>query len=577
MCCVVVASAHRAAANEPALAGYRSYEELRRELEALAGSDVAEIESLGATLGGREIYALTLSIGEPAAKPAILVVGAVHAPHVAGYELAVRMARQLVDQAGSDEDVKKLLEEQTVYVIPLPSPDASEAFFHKPYSERTGNARATDDDRDGRTNEDGPEDLNGDGWITVMRIEDPTGKYIPHPDDDRVLIEADPKKGEQGRYRVETEGIDNDQDDLQGEDGPGGVAFDRNFTFEYPYFEPGAGPHQVSEPETRAVADFAFDHPNIYLVLSFSPHNNLMHPWKSGQQRDNIPTTVHEDDVPYLEHIAEKYQDIRTAEEAPEPPGAAGSFVHWAYFHFGRWSLGTRGWWVPKTEKSEEPSTDDDEESDSDPEGEDRADETKAADNKDTEKSDEKRGAEDVNALRWLQQQGIQGFTPFEPFDHPNYPNRRVEVGGFHPYVRLNPPAAELDKLADEHTQFFMELADLRPRLAVTARKVEPLGGGLHRITAEVRNDGYLPTESAMGRRAETLQRLEIRIELPEGTSLVHGVERQSVDRLTGRGGAEEHQWLVQLPEDATTATIKIIAGSPTTGTAETTIELEQK
>jgi hypothetical protein len=574
------------AANEPAIDGYRSYEELRRELEAIAGEDAAELQSLGTTLGGREIFVLTLSIGDASQKPAILVVGSVHAPHVFGSELAVRLARRLVDEAKSDESFRRVLEEQTIYIIPLPSPDASEAFFHKPYSERTGNARATDDDRDGRTNEDGPEDLNGDGQITVMRIEDPTGNYLPHPADERVLIEADAKQGEQGKYLVEIEGLDNDQDESQSEDGPGGVAFDRNFTFQYPYFEAGAGPHQVSEPETRAIADFAFDHPNIYLVFSFSPHDNLNRPWKSGE-RSEIPTSVLADDAPYLDYIAQKYQDLAKRKDAPESPGPEGSFVHWAYFHFGRWSLATRGWWAPRVEDREDERADDDEDADRERDSKDRegTDEQDAKDDEQSESkeeqgesakkaADEKRGADDVNALRWFAEHDIEGFAPWSEFNHPDYPDRRVEVGGFVPYMRLNPPAGEMEGLAETHSRFLVELAGLRPRLAVSVEQAEDLGGGIYRVTAEVRNDGYLPTESAMGSRAEKLQRLEMRIELPEEASLVHGVERVSLGRLVGHGGAEEHTWLIRVPEAAATKTIKIIAGSPTTGTAETTREL---
>jgi hypothetical protein len=579
------AGAGKVGANEPAVAGYRSYEQLRRELEVIAGDEAAAISSLGTTLGGREVYVLTLSVGDDEAKPAILLVGSVHAPHLVGSELAARMARRLVEGAKADESVRRVLQEQTIYIIPLPSPDASEAFFHKPYFERRGNARAIDDDRDGRTNEDGPEDLNGDGQITLMRIEDPAGKYMPHPDDDRILIEADAKKGEQGRFRLVTEGIDNDQDEAQGEDGPGGVAFDRNFTFEYPYFQPGAGPHQVSEPETRAIADFVFDHPNIYLVYSFSPHDNLMHPWKSGQDRGNIPVNVHADDVPFLDYIAKKYQELLDADGPLEPPAHEGSFVHWAYFHSGRWSLGTRGWWVPKIPQTTAKETDgnDSVPDESDTDGTQAADGDETAEDSDARteqdkasdsQSVEKRGEDDVKALRWMKERGIDGFAEWTPFTHPDYPERRVEVGGFHPYLRLNPPADALDELAESHTRFLLDLAALRPRLTVSIEKMDDLGRGVFRITARVRNDGYLPTESAMGSRADALQRLEMRIELPEAAWLVHGVQRASIGRLVGHGGEQEREWLVHVPDSSQSKSIKIVAGSPSAGTAETTKEL---
>ena len=96
-----------------------------------------------------------------------------------------------------------------------------------------------------------------------------------------MLIKADPARGEVGRYRLITEGIDNDHDEAFNEDPPGGVSFNRNFTAHYPFFGVGAGPHQVSEIETRAVADFAFSHSNIALVFSFAPKTTCSKPGRN--------------------------------------------------------------------------------------------------------------------------------------------------------------------------------------------------------------------------------------------------------------------------------------------------------
>ena len=43
-------------------------------------------------------------------------------------------------------------------------------------SARKMNSAKNDDDNDGRLDEDGPEDLNKDGFITVMRVKDPNGR-----------------------------------------------------------------------------------------------------------------------------------------------------------------------------------------------------------------------------------------------------------------------------------------------------------------------------------------------------------------------------------------------------------------
>jgi hypothetical protein len=271
-----------ALAGDPILPGYTDYAALEKQIGELSKSKDVSVSSLGTTLGGRKIWLITIGRGKPDEKPAILILGNVHAPHLIGSELALRIARRLADKATSDKTTQELLDRVTFYIIPRPTPDASEAFFTNPYQERAGNERPTDDDRDGATNEDPAEDLNNDGLITLMRVADEAGRYMPHAGDPRVLTPADTKKNEQGRYSVYIEGRDNDGDEKFNEDGPGGVAFNRNFTFRHPFFKVGAGPHQVSEIETRAVADFCFDHPNIALVFTFTPEDNLMKPWKPG-------------------------------------------------------------------------------------------------------------------------------------------------------------------------------------------------------------------------------------------------------------------------------------------------------
>ena len=192
----------------------------------------------------------------------------------------------------------------------------------------------------------------------MMRVRDDTGPYMPHADDDRIMIKADPQKNEQGSYRLYIEGRDDDQDEKYNEDASDGVSFNRNFTFDYPYFEPGAGPHQVSENATRLVADFAFEHPNIAIVFSFAPEENLMHPWKAGSSttRSRIRTSVTSADAPYLVFLAERYKKLRESKDAPPAAAGAGSFAKWAYFHYGRWSLATRAWWPPKRDDKKPPA-----------------------------------------------------------------------------------------------------------------------------------------------------------------------------------------------------------------------------
>lgn len=546
-----------AQAGQPCLPGYADYETLERQLKELAQSPLVRLESLGTTLGRRKVYLLRIGTGQLDSKPAVLVVGGVHAPHLFQSELAVRLARGLIEDAKSDREIQRLLDRVTFYVIPRPAPDASEAFFEKPYRERTGNLRPVDDDGDGRTDENGPEDMNGDGVVTWMRVADPTGSSMPHPEDARVLVDADRGKNEQGRYRVFPEGRDRDGDESYAEDGPGGVAFQRNFPFRYPDWEPEAGSYAVSEVETKAVADFAFDRTNIALVLTFTPQDNLVEPWKADAkaESESIKTRVLSADAPYFEHLGKIYREIHVAKDAPSEAPGKGSFSEWAYFQYGRWSLACRAWWIPKVETA------------------------KPAAGKKTEakpgepSKSPQRGADELNALRWFAREKIDGFVPWKPIEHPDFPGQKVEVGGFRPFVRWNPPAGELDRLGREHLKFLLRAMELMPQLAFGPTKAEPLGPGAWRVKIEVVNRGYLPTMSKMGQVARQVQPLQAQIELGGDLALATGSPRTGLPPLAGNGGKAEHAWLV-VAKGPAPKTVEVRAWSPSVGSVTTRIEL---
>lgn len=619
-----------AASAEPALTGYQDYAAFSAAVQQLAETPHAKVSSLGRTLGGRDIWLITLSAPvadnkiKPEDKPAILIMGNVHAPHLLGSELALRVARQLAaaPQPHADQPTRRasegqqarnvsegnkstsadlkepttaqragqLLERFTVYVIPRPNPDASEAFFQPPLYERATNERSTDDDRDGTFDEDPFDDLNKDGLITVLRVEDASGPYLPHPADDRVLIKADPKRHEQGRYRLVSEGIDNDHDEQFNEDPPGGVSLNRNFSFQYPFFAAGAGPHQVSEAESRAVADFAMTHPNIGLVFTFAPEDNLFEPWKPDKDSERFKTNVMSGDADHLNYLAEQYRELHGGSNPPDSPKGEGSFVHWAYFHWGRWSLGARGWWIPKTAAAEKKPPDK-AAAESEPAKSDAAqaeaskgksaDEKRASDDgppaaslKPPASKSEKRGAEDLNALRWFDKQGIAGFVPWQVIEHPDFPGRKVEVGGFKPFLLLNPPAAELDTLAEKHAAFLARMAGWLPQLKFDEVKVEPLGEGVFRLTVKVLNVGFLPTQPAISQSAQHTNPTQIKLDLPNGVSLVTGHPRHRLPTLAGSGGSAERSWLLRVPAGAP-ASIGITVYAAHVGSESTTAELK--
>lgn len=544
----------------PALKDYHSHEQLTQKLVELSQSGQARLTAIGKSQGGRNLWALTVGSGTG---PAIVVVGSVQGSHLAGGELCLRMAERMIQAAGRDESVRGMLSQYTFHFLPRPDPDTSEKSLVGPWRLPAGNDRRTDDDRDFEFGEDPPEDLDGDGWITTMRVADETGDLMPHPDDNRVLIAADPNKNERGKFRVYVEGRDTDSDGRWNEDGGDGVNIDRNFPFGFQPFEPHCGPNAASEPEARALADFLFDHPEVAMVFSIGPEENLVHSWKPNgdRERQRIKTTVLGADAAAFEFLSNEYKQQTSITEGPGSTNASGSFISWAYFHLGKWSIGARGWSVPKVDAAAVSAKPDE-----------KAPNEKAPDEK--KPSDEKRGAEDLNALRWLQREGLDGFAPWTRIDHPDFPDRQTEVGGFRPFYLLNPPAKELDGIADKHYQFLMRLPDWMPRIAIAETRVEVLGAQVVRITAKSINRGFLATMPEMASVNGQGYPLQIELTAPAGSTFIQGSPRQRVARLRGNGGNQETVWLVRIPESNETS-MQIHLSAPAVGAATAEIKIQ--
>ena len=69
------------------------------------------------------------------------------------------------------------------------------------------------------------------------------------------------------------EGLDNDGDGQVNEDSPGGYDMNRNWAWDWQpnYIQFGAQEYPFSLPETRAIAAFVTEHPNIAAFQSY--HN----------------------------------------------------------------------------------------------------------------------------------------------------------------------------------------------------------------------------------------------------------------------------------------------------------------
>ena len=263
---------------------YHSPAELGAALQeyALANAAIVRVHKLAQSPGGHDV--LMIEIGPEVGKaektlPAVFVGANFEGTVPLSGEAALYLVKQLIDKP----DVRKAL---TWYVLPCPNPDAAARYFGKPLIADPRNARPYNDDMDDAVDEDGPDDLDGNGIITMMRVRDPAGEWLPVPGEPRLMKKADWSKGEKGIYKLYTEGIDNDGDGEYNEDGPGGVNIGVQFPHLFHPFTPESGPWPGSEPESFAIMKFVNEHPEIGLTFVFGSTNFCLNPPRGGRKGD---------------------------------------------------------------------------------------------------------------------------------------------------------------------------------------------------------------------------------------------------------------------------------------------------
>src|SRR5690606_35790650 len=121
------------------------------------------------------------------------------------------------------------------------------------------------------------------------------------------------------------ESTDADGDGFFAEDGPGGVDLDRNFPHLWPEFRDGAGVTPLSEPESRAVAEWILaptgpGRDNIVAVLVYSPADNLLNTPPTGKMDPTgvVPLGIEERDKGVYESVGAAFKEITGMTGAPK-------------------------------------------------------------------------------------------------------------------------------------------------------------------------------------------------------------------------------------------------------------------
>jgi hypothetical protein len=391
---------------------YHTPQEANAALVAInkANPERTALHRIATSRGGIDL--LVLEIGPDAGKktrsaPAVLVAANLEGVLPLTAEAALSLAGRLV----ADTNASRAL---TWFILPNGNPDAATRYSRKPILADERNAGAWNDDTDDQTDEDGPDDLDGNGLITEMRVKDPAGEWIPVDGEPRLMRKADASKGEKGTYKTYTEGIDNDGDGEYNEDPPGGTNVAVTFPHLFHPWTATAGRWPGSEPETFGLLKFAIDHAEIGMTFAFGASNLCLQPPAGGRQSTFDATAIkvperiaqqfgadpnrtysmpeilelvrplappgfeiteslvasflglgaivnpQDDDLKFYKELSEKYKEFLKANkldarrlDPPQPKD--GSFELWSYYHLGVPVFTMDFWTLPdvRTEEKE--------------------------------------------------------------------------------------------------------------------------------------------------------------------------------------------------------------------------------
>lgn len=545
---------------------FLSHDALCEQLSDMAKAhpELVLVEGLGQSANAQTLWLARIAARSDQPeheRPAMLVVAGIEGNDLMGTTLAVRWIHGLVSAYPTDPNAAHLLKTRTIYVIPRVNVDAARRFFHaSPAFERATSDIPFDDDRDDASDEDGPDDLNEDGQITWMRVKDKLGTFIQDPLDTRLLLEADPLRGEVGQWRYMPEGLDNDQDEQWNEDGPGGVNFNRNFPFNYAFFDADSGPHQISEPETRALADFVVSHPQIGLIVTYGAPDNLLSTPKSSDPpgRGQPMTAIQKDDIDLYEAMGKRYRQAlglkKEVKKEPADKTEPGTFSDWMYYHRGRLSLAVSPW-SPDLAVAMFPVKQSDEPNDP-------ADAKRTESSKKDDKDEDTRNEKERAWLAWFDKNEPNAFVPWQAIDHPDFPGQTVEVGGYAPYALSTPPAHLIDDLAARQARFLTECAGLLPHMALRDINVKHLGNDVFDVEIQIENTGFLPTALAQGQTTREVYPTRVILDVPD-EALLTGSRIQAVPVLQGSGAMARAHWTLHCPDrtDLRFEVVSMLAG----------------
>lgn len=508
---------------------YWLFSEVEAALKDWAASypHLCTLEPVGKSGEGRDIWAVTMTnsaTGCASSKPAFYFDGNHHAGEVTGSMISMYTVKYLLENYGKDERVTRVLDRFAVYAIPRISPDGAEVYLTTPDTLRSVPRfypYPNPEEREGLY----PADIDGDGEILLMRVKDPAGEWKVSPKDARALVRRTPDEEQGAFYRVYTEGLVRDFEGAEIKMAPPKWGLDLNRNYPYGWApdtrQPGAGEFPLSEPETRAVAEFVVKHPNISLGFTYHTTGGVIlrvpgsHPAARSPQRDIQALTsigemgTEETGYPCIPC----YEDFSGG--TPESY-STGAFDDWLYEHRAILSYTVETWNQSQRAGVQQWPR--------------------------RPKSSKEQDEEFLKLLAWNDRElGGKGWEPWRPFNHPQL--GEVEIGGWHTkFVVQNAPPLFLEAECHKNMLFSLRAMACLPRLSIDKVEAKSLGDGVYEVSGVVRNLGYLPSFGSY--QAQLVNKAEPLMAEIAGAASVVGKAEVEIGHLEGRSGAAGGFWM---------------------------------
>lgn len=464
---------------------YLGHDELMAQLRRWAERHptLLRLEVIGTTPQDRELVVVTVGRDPTRIRPGAWIDANMHASEFCGTNVCLGVIDDLLalhldpsqPRHGLSAYAAEVLRESLVYVMPRVSPDGAQAVLDEG---RFVRSVPRHDDAPRETPHWRRHDVDGDGRAMSMRVEDPSGEFVAsaHVPDLMVRRTID----DDGPYfHVYPEGTiehyDGDHVPSVAMTTDNGPDLNRNFPYHWAP-EPdqvGAGSLPLGEPESRALAEYARRHPNLYVWCNLHTFGGVfIRPL--GAAPDSELSSADLALFRQLEQWAREYTGYVTVsgyEEFTYAPGEPlhGDLVDFAFHQRGCLAWTTELWdlfgqlGLPR----QRPFV--------------------------LHYSELSRSQLEAFAA-WdaAHNEGrvVQGW---QPFDHPQL--GPVEVGGLDPRVGIwNPPTNKLAGIIDGMSAVFLRTAAMVPRVRLVEIGRRELAPGLTEIELQVDNLGYLST-----------------------------------------------------------------------------------